>query len=75
MTGPLTDYVSCRLQDGQYLDADTQELLVTLVTYNTIRTAFGYTELTFTRTPSGSIRVAARIATMPTVPYVMPRDR
>lgn len=70
----LNDVCFC-LQDGQYIDADTQELFLTLITYNTIRTAFGYTELTFTWLPSGNIRVAARIATMPTVPYVMPRDR
>ena len=63
------------LQDGQYIDANTQALFLTLITYNTIRTAFGYTELTFTRMPSGNIKVAACINAMPTVPYVMPRDR
>ena len=63
------------LQDGQYIDAGTNELFVTLITYNTIHTAFGYTELTFTWMPSGGIKVAAHITTMPTVPYVMARDR
>lgn len=73
--GSAFNDVSFCLQDGQYIDADTQELFLTLITYNTIRTAFGITELTFTWMPSGDIRVAAHIATMPTVPYVMPRDR
>ena len=63
------------MQDGQYIDADTKELYVTLPTYNTIRTAFGYTEFTFTWQHSGDIQVAVHIATMPTVPYISPRDR
>ncbi|KAL0047060.1 hypothetical protein WJX82_005420 [Trebouxia sp. C0006] len=63
------------LQDGQYIDADTKELYLTLATYNTIRTAFGYTTFTFTWKPSGDIQVAIHIATMPTVPYVDAREK
>ncbi|KAL0029268.1 hypothetical protein WJX79_006326 [Trebouxia sp. C0005] len=63
------------LQDGQYIDADTKELYLTLATYNTIRTAFGYTTFTFTWKPSGDIQAAVHIATMPTVPYVDARAK
>ncbi len=65
----------CALQDGQYINADTKELYLTLATYNTIRTAFGYTTFTFTWKPSGDIQAAIHIATMPTVPYVDAREK
>ena len=65
----------CAVQDGQYIDADTKELYLTLATYNTIRTAFGYTTFTFTWTPSGDIQAAIHIATMPIVPYVDAREK
>ncbi|KAL0039208.1 hypothetical protein WJX77_011442 [Trebouxia sp. C0004] len=63
------------LQDGQYIDADTKELYLTLATYNTIGTAFGYTTFTFTWKPSGDIQAAIHIAAMPTVPYVDAREK
>ena len=63
------------VQDGQYIDADTKKVYLTMATYNTRRSAFGYTEVTCTWQAAGDVQVAVQIATKPTVPYVFRQHR
>ena len=63
------------MQDGQYINAGSRKLYVTLPTYNAMCSAFGYATITFTWRDAGDIQAAVQVATIPAVPYISARDR
>ena len=62
------------MQDGFFIDGDTQSVAVEFVSFNQALQFFSYTKVTFIFTEAGEIQVRSRVDTVPVNEYSTPDD-